>query len=169
MRIVMDDGTIVERPFSVEACQGYRATSIEMDSYDFLEFSSLAARDPEGFQSAMHQLSARLPGGWASSEVSEAIRLEMLCEACPESYDAFFGDRRVGYLRLRHGRFTVECPDSGGKVVLTASPEGDGLFDPDEREKYLSMARTAIALELSREFTDPDSAFSVYFTALANR
>jgi hypothetical protein len=76
--------------------------------------------------------------------MSEEIRLELTCGACPEQYDAFIGDELVGYLRLRHGNFTVECPDCGGKLVYRANPKGDGLFDDDEREEYLSAAKQAI-------------------------
>lgn len=30
------------------------------------------------------------------------IHLVKTCEACPEQYDAYLGEKRVGYLRLRH-------------------------------------------------------------------
>jgi hypothetical protein len=72
------------------------------------------------------------------------IRLERTCHACPEQYDAFLGERQVGYLRLRHGRFRVDCPDVEGATVYEAHPKGDGFFDADEREHYLSEARRAI-------------------------
>ena len=42
------------------------------------------------------------------------LKLVLTCGACPEQYDAFDGERQVGYLRLRHGHFTVTCPDVGG-------------------------------------------------------
>jgi len=72
------------------------------------------------------------------------IKLILTCGACPEQYDAFLGEERVGYLRLRHGRFYVECPDSGGLRVYEATPKGDGLFDSDERDYYLAHAVAAI-------------------------
>jgi hypothetical protein len=71
------------------------------------------------------------------------VRLLRTCFACPEQYDAFIGEEKVGYLRLRHGHFRVECPDAWGKRVYEASPEGDGIFD-DERPRYLAAARSAI-------------------------
>lgn len=70
----------------------------------------------------------------------ERIELRQTCHACPEQYDAFVCDRQVGYLRLRHGHFTVEVPDCNGTLVYEAEPNGDGIFEPDEREKYLSAA-----------------------------
>jgi hypothetical protein len=73
-----------------------------------------------------------------------SIRLVLTCDACPEQYDAFYGDQMVGYLRLRHGRFIVNCPDIGGDLVYSASPDGDGAFNDDEREKYLQSAVKAI-------------------------
>jgi hypothetical protein len=72
------------------------------------------------------------------------IRLVQTCGACPEQYDAFDGDRQVGYLRLRHGGFTVSCPDPGGELVYDASPNGDGIFDVEERDYYLRFAVDAI-------------------------
>ncbi len=72
------------------------------------------------------------------------IKLVKLCSACPEDYDAFDGDERVGYLRLRHGYFGVECPDCPGEKVYEAEPKGDGEFEPDERDYYLRAAVDAI-------------------------
>lgn len=64
--------------------------------------------------------------------------------ACPEQYDAFLDGEKVGYLRLRHGGFTVECPDCGGCLVYRASPIGDGAFEDYERDYYLKFAAVAI-------------------------
>ena len=72
------------------------------------------------------------------------IKLVLTCSACPEQYDAFDGDTQVGYLRLRHGHFTVECPDCGGVRVYDAEPKGDGCFDSEERDYYLRFAVDAI-------------------------
>lgn len=77
---------------------------------------------------------------------ADDVSLYKTCDAFPEQYDALGPDgNQVAYLRLRHGRFTVECPDVGGVVVYAASPSGDGIFDDDERDRYLSAAKEAIA------------------------
>lgn len=76
---------------------------------------------------------------------AEQITLKMTCGACPEQYDAYCNGAMVGYLRLRHGTFTVEVPDVRGELVFHAEPEGDGMFESDEREGYLRQAREAIA------------------------
>lgn len=77
---------------------------------------------------------------------ADDIDLYKTCGACPEQYDALGPDgNQVGYLRLRHGSFTVECPDCGGELVYSARPNGDGVFEDDEREIYLSAAKEAIA------------------------
>jgi hypothetical protein len=74
------------------------------------------------------------------------------CGACPEQYDVFDDtDTQVAYLRLRHGRFTVKCPDVGGKLVYHDHPNGDGCFDADERYEYLSNASRAIEKFLVEE------------------
>jgi hypothetical protein len=79
------------------------------------------------------------------------IRLVETCSACPEQYDAFDGDVQVGYLRLRHGHFRVDVPDCGGTTIYEASPEGDGIFDPGERDYYLRWAVHAIERHLRGE------------------
>lgn len=71
---------------------------------------------------------------------NEKIRLVLTCRACPEQYDAFLGDEQVGYLRLRHGSFRVECPDFNGKTVLLDYPDGQGCFKEYERDMYLRAA-----------------------------
>ena len=73
-----------------------------------------------------------------------SIDLIETCSACPEQYDAKLNGGTVGYLRLRHGKFTVECPDVGGTLVYQASPEGDGVFELEERQYYLTKAKFAI-------------------------
>lgn len=75
------------------------------------------------------------------------IELTKTCEASPEQYDAFVGDKLVGHLRLRWGRFTVYCPDAGGDRILMRD-FGDGLqgaFDFRERAVWLLKAKRAIA------------------------
>jgi hypothetical protein len=65
----------------------------------------------------------------------------LTCFACPEQYDVFDGrGEKVGYLRLRHGWFRADVPCCGGETVYEAEPNGDGIFDEDERYGYLSEA-----------------------------
>ena len=78
----------------------------------------------------------------------EDIELTLTCGACPEQYDAFVGEKQVGYLRLRHGHFRVDFPECGGETIYHAYPNGDGIFDPDEREFYLTEAKRAIVTKL---------------------
>ncbi len=76
----------------------------------------------------------------------EGITLLRTCYACPEQYDAKDSEgRQCGYLRLRHGGFAVWYPDVGeGRVIYRAEPRGDGIFEDDEREHYLTAAVRAI-------------------------
>ena len=74
----------------------------------------------------------------------DGIRLVCTCTTTPEQYDAFIGEQRIGYLRLRHGAFTVDWPDVGGELVYEAAPNGNGNFDDDEREHYLTEAVRAL-------------------------
>lgn len=80
------------------------------------------------------------------------IELRETCASCPEQYDAFvdrpLGTKRlVGYLRLRHGRFTVRCPDVNGKEVYAKEFDDPflGNFENDsQRIEQLVKARAAI-------------------------
>ena len=83
------------------------------------------------------------------------IRLVMTCGACPEQYDAYDGDVQVGYLRLRHGFFTVNCPHHEGEEVYSACPEGDGIFEEHERDYYLRFAVDAIQRWQRGEIIEP--------------
>ncbi len=72
-------------------------------------------------------------------------RLVLGCFACPEQYDVFDPKGNlIAYLRLRHGKFTVECPDVNGETVYTAYPRGDGIFNAEERLFFLNKAIEAI-------------------------
>lgn len=79
------------------------------------------------------------------------IELIQTCGACPEQYDAFYEGKQVGYLRLRHGHFTVDADGPWGEELYSASPKGDGIFAGDERDKYLRKARKAIAKRIRDE------------------
>ena len=72
------------------------------------------------------------------------INLIMTCGACPEQYDAIYQGKTIGYLRLRHGYFSVDYSDCGGETVYSANPKGDGIFESEERDFYLNKARKAI-------------------------
>ena len=78
--------------------------------------------------------------------------LKETCSACPEQYEVFKDDKQVGYLRLRHGYFYASVPDCSDNLVYEAYPEGDGMFNSDEREKYLYEAVRAIAVSRSEVF-----------------
>jgi len=71
----------------------------------------------------------------------QEILLIKTCVACPEQHDAFYGIKKVGYLRLRHGFFRAE---HNGKIVYQANPIGDGCFEDHERQKYLKKSKKAI-------------------------
>ena len=78
---------------------------------------------------------------------SVTIRLVQTCPACPEQYDAFLGERQVGYLRLRWGEFRVDFPECGGATIYCAAFDDPfkGAFDNDEeRAQYLEAAKAAI-------------------------
>lgn len=81
------------------------------------------------------------------------ITLDCTCGACPEQYDAYKDGEEVGYLRLRHGYFRVDCGDT---TVYEAFPQGDGCFTEDERDFYLMEALKAIDEHLSYSSGDKE-------------
>lgn len=83
---------------------------------------------------------------------AEQIKLLMTCGACPEQYEAFLCGRKVGYLRLRWGEFSVRVPDELGREVYAATTGGqyDGTFGSQEDRVYhLDRAKKAIAQALT--------------------
>lgn len=83
-------------------------------------------------------------------------KFRLTCFACPEQYDVYDqSGNQVGYLRLRHGNFTVTCPDYGGDLVYTAHPNGDGVFDTEERLTYLTSAAVVIQKWVVKEAFKP--------------
>lgn len=77
--------------------------------------------------------------------------LHETCGACPEQYDVVRDGKQVGYLRLRHGFFRADCPDCGDTTVFsTTDVKGDGIFDCDERDKWLNVAVAAIHDHLTK-------------------
>lgn len=82
------------------------------------------------------------------------LHLKMTSIACPEQYDVIWGMEQVGYMRLRHGYFTVHVPDPSGDIVYSAEPEGDGIFYEDERIYYMTKAAEAIYKSLTPNYEE---------------
>lgn len=74
--------------------------------------------------------------------IINGYKLVKTCGGCPEQYDVYdiHTTERVGYLRLRHGYFRVDCPSCGETIVYEACPNGDGSFEEGERDFYLNKA-----------------------------
>lgn len=79
-----------------------------------------------------------------SDLVIDGYRLECTCYACPEQYDVYDGDKKVGYLRLRHGFFRADAPDCLDETVYESETQGDGVFEESERMPELRKAIAAI-------------------------
>lgn len=81
-------------------------------------------------------------------ELRKKIEIVKTCDACPEQYDVFIKKNgttiKIGYLRLRWGRFTVEYPSVGGECIYEKTFFTDaykGCFDSEEeRQCYLDIA-----------------------------
>lgn len=101
-------------------------------------------------QAAMDELQKLIA---VAGEPGPKLLLELTCSACPEQYDVWLPNRekKVGYLRLRHGYFRAEAysgDDEEGPTVYEAQPMGDGIFEDDERDEHLKKAVAAIKLHL---------------------
>lgn len=91
------------------------------------------------------------------------FKLVQICGACPEAYNVFLStDEKqedcVGYMRLRHGYFYAEYR---GQTVYDANPNGDGLFDRDERSRHLNLACQAIKRAMEEELHEPENIFEI--------
>lgn len=68
------------------------------------------------------------------------LEINLTCGACPEQYEVFKDGKQIAYYRLRHGEFRVDHPECGGETIYESEPQGDGVFEGDERLKYLLIA-----------------------------
>ncbi len=83
------------------------------------------------------------------------LRLIMTCRGCPEQYDVYLGEDKVGYLRLRHGFFRAEWH---GEVVYSSGTRGDGSFEERERSYFLNRACEAILKRLAGQEEEEEEA-----------
>lgn len=96
------------------------------------------------------------------------LHFEQTCFACPEQYDVYYRTQKVGYVRLRHGVFSVSTADMVTDLFTQSFPlddssealepeeldlisntfssiDPDGIFeDNDQRDAYLSIAARKI-------------------------
>lgn len=82
------------------------------------------------------------------------LKLECTCSACPEQYDVYKGDEKIGYLRLRHGGFRADYYNGAGdtEIVYSTTTEGDGSFTSEERGGYLKKAKKKIAKAYNKDY-----------------
>jgi len=70
-------------------------------------------------------------------EIMMKFTLAKTCEACPEQYDVYDETgKQVAYFRLRHGMFSVDCPDCGGETVYYTGTNSDGMFFSESERQY---------------------------------
>ena len=82
---------------------------------------------------------------WPEDTEVDGLKLVCTSIACPEQYDVFDpSGKKVGYLRLRHGKFRADYPDCGGETVYSSFAKGDGVFLDEERKNQLEKAIKAI-------------------------
>jgi len=75
------------------------------------------------------------------------LTLIKTCEACPEQYNVFRDEDKVGYIRLRNGFLSVYCPDCFKKCVYSKKFNNENLdwFKSEkERKKYLNLCKQRI-------------------------
>lgn len=83
------------------------------------------------------------------------LEIKMTCPACPEQYDIFKNGKQVAYYRLKHGEFTVDYPTCLKEEIMNESPNGDGIFDDNERLIYLTKAMRAVISRINSEQEKP--------------
>lgn len=108
-------------------------------------------------KTALEKLLATKMRYGASVETREinGLTFVLTCAACPEQYDVFDKDgNMVGYVRLRWGALTCECPDCGGDLVYETDIGGGwaGCFEDDsQRECILHDVADAILRGIKEE------------------
>jgi hypothetical protein len=87
----------------------------------------------------------------STNRIVNGLRFVMTCSACPEQYDVFRGEEKVGYVRIRHGTLTVDYPECRGENLICAEVNGDGEFaSEEERTNWLFNAAEAIIARIDQ-------------------
>ena len=108
----------------------YECLSCEYTSTDPIDWQDIAFYD-DGPRSILYEPQDIFIAGY---------QLTLTCAACPEQYNVHLDNKQVGYLRLRHGSFTVNYPNFDGVLLYMVGVEGDGMFTPQERRGFLTKA-----------------------------
>lgn len=92
------------------------------------------------------------------------IQLVNTCRAVPEQYDVFMDNQKIGYLRLRHGRFSAKYPSHFGEEVYSNEEvRGIGFFhNQEERVNEIRKALVAILKALGCFYPDPQFEAPVF-------
>ena len=81
----------------------------------------------------------------------QGFTLVQTCGCCPEQYDVFEGEHKVGYLRARNGYFRADYPFAGGDTLYESPINGDGCFTDEDRARHLFAACCAIRKRLNQK------------------
>lgn len=87
--------------------------------------------------------------------IIQGLNFKKTCDACPEQYDVFKGDKMVGYVRLRWGNLSCCYPDYEGEEIYSKSFDDawQGEFEDDnERNKYLIIIANELNNHLKEDF-----------------
>ncbi|AWY21472.1 hypothetical protein [Moraxella bovis] len=95
--------------------------------------------------------------------IIDGLFFKLTCHAFPESYDVFYDDKKVAYVRLRHGELKVANPDNTEIWWNTHDTDchfppdkqlkNEGLFD-DENERLFYL--TIIAKVIHKKLNNPN-------------
>lgn len=78
----------------------------------------------------------------------DGLTFNLTCNACPEQYDVYDGEKYVAYIRLRWGYLSVRPSDGVKEIeIYSYNWEDDpykGCFEGSEREHHLPLIAKAI-------------------------
>ena len=79
--------------------------------------------------------------------IIDGMTLVMRGNRSPEQYEVISKDgKMLAYMKVRGGRFHVECPDVGGTLIYDVNTNGKGCFIGDERIIHLTEAVKKVKL-----------------------
>lgn len=78
------------------------------------------------------------------------LKLFQTCFACPEQYDVYYNDALVGYIRYRHGIFSVNPVINGNydftnDLMIFTTDDDSGILSETQRKELLPQALQKIA------------------------
>jgi hypothetical protein len=88
---------------------------------------------------------------WPEAKNCSLYGLDLICtsEMCPEQYNVLHKGKKVGYIRIRHGKLRADYYSEDGTPWIVYKKEVYGYGDLDKNERYTELSNCAKSIQQS--------------------